>query len=110
MLDRLVGGVGLRRGRRHPEELREGDAVDFWRVRLAEPEKRLMLVAEMKLPGKAVLDFRITPNGKGTVLEQTASFLPDGLAGIAYWYSVVPFHYFVFDGMLRGIAHSLKTA
>jgi uncharacterized protein YbjT (DUF2867 family) len=105
IMDRLVGGVGLRRGRRHPSELRPGDALDFWRVVMLAKEQRLLLSAEMKLPGQAVLDFKITDLGDNkTELRQTARYLPRGLMGILYWYLVTPLHYFVFNGMLHGIA------
>lgn len=107
ILDRMVGGVGLRRGRRHPVELRPGDALDFWRVADLQVNKRLMLIAEMKLPGQAILDFKIHKIDEQTVeLEQIARFLPKGLLGILYWFLVTPLHFFVFNGMLRGIAKS----
>ncbi len=101
-MDKLSGGVGLRRGRTHPDKLYAGDALDFWRVLLADKKaKRLLLFAEMKLPGEAWLEFRIDDDN---VLHQTATFRPKGLKGRLYWYSIVPFHYFVFGGMIRGIA------
>lgn len=101
-LDKLSGGVGLRRGRTHPDKLYPGDALDFWRVLLADKEgKRLLLFAEMKLPGEAWLEFKIDENN---VLHQTATFRPRGLCGRLYWYSIVPFHYFIFGGMIRNIA------
>jgi len=104
-LDRLVGGVGLRRGRRHPVEVHVGDALDFWRVRAVEPERRLLLVAEMRLPGRATLELRLVPREDGTTeLVQTARFEPRGLAGLAYWAAIYPLHGYVFQGMLRGIA------
>ena len=107
LLDRFVGGVGLSRGRRHVSDLKPGDALDFWRVAAVEPGKRLLLVAEMKLPGKALLEFRIEPAGPGQVsLQQTAKFLPAGLLGILYWYLVTPLHNFVFNGMLNGIVNA----
>lgn len=103
--DRLVGGPGLRRGRRHPEKLAFGDALDFWRVTGVESPRRLALRAEMKLPGEAILEFRLNPDTQGgTRLTQTARFRPRGLAGLVYWYAVLPFHGVVFRGMLRGIA------
>ncbi|MBC7997625.1 MAG: SDR family oxidoreductase [Leptolyngbya sp.] len=109
IFDVLIGGVGLRKGRRHPDELRAGDAVDFWRVKSVESEKRLLLIAEMKLPGQAALEFQITQieNGKTEIL-QIARFLPVGLLGLAYWFSVTPLHEFVFTGMLRGLANASK--
>jgi len=109
-IDRLFGGVGLSRGRRSSEQLRPGDALDFWRVVAVEKPHRLFLVAEMKLPGKAVLEMRLTETGEGgTELLQSARFLPRGLLGILYWYAVVPFHNIVFDGMLRGMARAAEV-
>lgn len=100
--DKLFGGVGLRRGRTHPDKIFPGDALDFWRVLLADKEgKRLLLFAEMKLPGEAWLEFKIDENN---ILHQTATFRPRGLKGRFYWYSIVPFHYFIFGGMIRNIA------
>lgn len=103
-IDKAFGGVGLRRGRRSPDELTGGDSVDFWRVLVADREKRrLLLYAEMKLPGEAWLEFKIVQKNSEDVLEQTATFRPRGLLGRMYWYSVLPFHHFVFNGMLRNI-------
>jgi hypothetical protein len=102
-LDLLVGGVGLRRGRRDPERLCPGDAVDFWRVEAFEPDRLLRLAAEMKLPGRAWLEFEVTGNGHSSTIRQTAIFDPVGLSGLAYWYALYPIHHFVFAGMLRGI-------
>lgn len=100
-LDKLVGGVGLRRGRKNPTELAAGESLDFWRVLLADKaEKRLLLYAEMKLPGEAWLEFKITD---GNTVTQTATFRPRGLWGRLYWYAVLPFHGFIFKGMLRRI-------
>tara|TARA_Y100001933_G_scaffold43527_1_gene40927 strand:- start:33167 stop:34591 length:1425 start_codon:yes stop_codon:yes gene_type:complete len=102
LLDKLNGGVGLRRGRTHPEKLFPGDALDFWRVLLADKKKkRLLLYAEMRLPGEAWLEFRID---EANVLHQVATFRPKGLKGRLYWYSILPFHYFIFGGMIRNIA------
>ncbi len=99
-LDQFFGGAGLRRGRRHPTELNAGDALDFWRVIYADKEKgKLLLYAEMILPGEAWLEFKIE-NGK---LLQTATFRPIGLAGRLYWYAVLPFHWFIFNGMINKI-------
>lgn len=99
-LDQFFGGAGLRRGRRHPTELNAGDALDFWRVIYADKEKgKLLLYAEMILPGEAWLEFKID-NGK---LFQTATFRPIGLAGRLYWYAVLPFHWFIFNGMINKI-------
>lgn len=105
LIDRLCGGVGLCRGRRKSQELFPGDAIDFWRVIDVQKEEYLLLVAEMKLPGKATLLFRLRSlDNDRTELQQVARFLPQGLPGILYWYAVMPFHHFVFNGMLRGIA------
>ncbi|MFO7576779.1 MAG: SDR family oxidoreductase [Pelovirga sp.] len=105
LIDRLSGGVGLCRGRRSSAELYPGDAIDFWRVITVNKPEHLLLAAEMRLPGKAVLSFRLSGRADGTtVLRQTARFLPRGLFGLLYWYAVLPFHFFVFNGMLRGIA------
>jgi uncharacterized protein YbjT (DUF2867 family) len=108
MLDLLVGGVGLRRGRRHDTELRVGDPVDFWRVEKFEPEKRLRLQAEMRLPGRAWLEFEVEKADNGCYLRQTAIFDPLGLSGVAYWYGIYPLHRMVFRGMLRGIAKKAR--
>ena len=105
-LDRLVGGVGLRRGRTHPTKIYAGDALDFWRVLYADREsKRLLLFAEMKLPGEAWLEFCINEKNE---LIQTATFRPKGLWGRFYWYAMLPFHYFLFGGMIRNIAKTVK--
>jgi uncharacterized protein YbjT (DUF2867 family) len=106
-LDLLVGGVGLRRGRRDPRHLVVGDAVDFWRVEAIEPERLLRLAAEMRLPGRAWLVFEVEPDGAGAVIRQTALFDPVGLLGLAYWYALFPLHALVFGGMLRGIARAV---
>ena len=108
-MDRLVGGPGIRRGRLHPDRLAYGEALDFWRVVGIERDKSLVLRAEMKLPGVAVLEFCIEScGGNGCRLKQTAKFQPKGLLGILYWYSVLPFHHFVFRGMLEGIRTQAK--
>ncbi|MDH3629216.1 MAG: SDR family oxidoreductase [Acidobacteriota bacterium] len=104
-IDLLVGGVGLRRGRRDPEKLIVGDAIDFWRVEAYEPNRRLRLVAEMKLPGRAWLEFQVEETAEGSVIHQSAVFDPVGLAGQAYWYGIYPLHRRIFAGMLRGIAN-----
>jgi uncharacterized protein YbjT (DUF2867 family) len=110
IIDRLLGGVGLSRGRRDHLEILPGDALDFWRVIDVERFKLLLMNAEMKLPGEAVLCFKLQQlDDGGTELRQIARFLPRGLLGLAYWYGVTPFHNFVFDGMLRGIAKAAKT-
>lgn len=103
-IDSLFGGVGLRRGRRHPEDLRPGEALDFWRVSHLEPGRELVLHAEMKLPGEAWLSWRADPTENGTKLTQTATFVPRGLLGRAYWYSLVPFHAVIFGAMAQRIA------
>lgn len=109
-MDRLVGGPGLRRGRRDPEKVAYGEALDFWRVTGLEQDRSLSLRAEMKLPGEALLQFRIEPlEGGRTRLRQTASYLPRGLAGILYWYLLIPWHGVVFRGMLRGIRRSAEA-
>jgi uncharacterized protein YbjT (DUF2867 family) len=102
LIDKVFGGVGLRRGRKNQTDTSPGEALDFWRVLIADKkEKRLLLFAEMKLPGEAWLEFRIDKNN---VLHQTATFRPLGLWGRLYWYSVLPFHAFIFSGMIRNIA------
>ncbi|MFD0793251.1 SDR family oxidoreductase [Mucilaginibacter litoreus] len=101
-LDRLFGGVGLRRGRKNAKEVAPGEALDFWRVIYSNrEEKRLLLYAEMKVPGEAWLEFKI---GEDNCVKQTATFRPLGLLGRLYWYSMLPFHYFIFRGMLNKIA------
>lgn len=108
-LDLLVGGVGVRRGRRDPEELSVGDTLDFWRVELYERPQILRLYAEMKLPGRAWLEFEVTPCDEGSVIRQTAMFDPIGLFGMLYWYAVYPLHQFIFSGMLRNIADAAAS-
>jgi len=103
-LDTLVGGVGLRRGRRSDNQLRTGDALDFWRVLVADrAEGRLLLYAEMKLPGEAWLEFKIKEKDGKTTLLQTATFRPLGVWGRFYWYSVLPFHWLIFPKMVKNI-------
>ena len=99
----------MRRGRRHPEELAPGDTVDFWRVEALEPHRRLRLSAEMKVPGRAWLQFEVEPAGDGCVLRQTAEFDPLGLFGLAYWYTLYPIHKVVFSGMLRNLARAINS-
>ncbi len=102
-MDKVNGGPGLRRGRTHPDKLFPGDALDFWRVLLADRKaRRLLLFAEMRLPGEAWLEFKIDNHN---ILHQTATFRPKGLKGRLYWYSVLPFHFFIFNGMIKNIAH-----
>jgi uncharacterized protein YbjT (DUF2867 family)/uncharacterized protein YndB with AHSA1/START domain len=103
--DRLVGGVGFRRGRRHPDQVRVGDALDFWRVEAVEPGRLMRLRAEMKVPGRAWLEFeaRTRPDGK-TLLVQTAYLAPKGLGGVLYWYGLYPFHGLIFGNLINAIA------
>jgi hypothetical protein len=103
-LDLLAGGVGLRRGRRDPYALAAGDALDFWRVESVEPDRKLNLVAEMKVPGRAWLQFEVEPTDHGSMIRQTAIFDPAGLFGLLYWYALYPIHYCIFKGMLHQIA------
>ncbi len=105
-IDKIVGGVGLRRGRRSPSDLKPGDALDFWRVLLAdETNCRLLLYAEMKLPGEAWLEFRIKENQNKKILVQTATFRPLGLWGRLYWYLMLPFHAIIFPKMAKNIVN-----
>jgi uncharacterized protein YbjT (DUF2867 family) len=109
-LDRLFGGVGLRRGRRDPEEARAGDAIDFWRVEEIEPGRMLRLRAEMKVPGRAWLQFEADPYPEGhTLLTQTAYFAPKGLSGLAYWYLLYPIHRIIFSGMIARVAQQSEN-
>ncbi len=103
LLDRLVGGVGLRRGRRDPVTLRIGDSLDFWRVEELDRGARLKLYAEMILPGKAWLEFSIAEENGKRIVRQEASFSPRGLGGQLYWYAVLPFHILVFPTMMRNL-------
>jgi hypothetical protein len=107
--DRLIGGVGLRRGRRDPHRLRVGDALDFWRVEEIEPGRLLRLRAEMLLPGRAWLEMRAMPLGPVSRYEQRAVFLPKGLAGFLYWNGISPAHAFVFGGMADNIARTAEA-
>jgi hypothetical protein len=120
-LDRLVGGVGLRRGRRDPDRLHKGDALDWWRVEeiddgdeggpVREPGVRLLrLRAEMRVPGRAWLEMSVEPDGDGSRYRQRAVFLPRGLAGHLYWLAVAPFHGVVFGGMVRNITRTAERA
>jgi uncharacterized protein YbjT (DUF2867 family) len=104
-MDKAIGGVGLRRGRRHPDDIRVGEALDFWRVEAIEKDRLMRLVAEMKVPGKAWLEFQSEPQADGqTLFTVSAYFDPHGFAGFAYWYAMWPFHKFIFDGMARRLA------
>lgn len=108
-IDKLFGGVGLRRGRTNTNSIHDGDTLDFWRVLAADKlNMGLLLYAEMKLPGEAWLEFKIVEKENKYFLKQTATFRPRGLLGRAYWYSVLPFHYFVFDGMARNVVGAEK--
>ena len=107
-IDLIVGGAGLRRGRRDPESLLPGDTVDFWRVEAFEPDRLLRLFAEMKLPGRAWLQFEVDEDELGTIIRQTAIFDPVGLFGLMYWYALFPVHSLVFAGMLRGMVRALQ--
>jgi len=109
-LDLLVGGPGMRRGRPHPFLLKTGDTLDFWRVEEFEPNQRLRLYAEMKLPGRAWLEFEVKPDGEETVIYQTAIFDPIGWFGRAYWYGIYPLHHLIFGGMLKAIGRAATTA
>ena len=104
LVDRIVGGVGMRLGRRHPERLREGDALDFWRVEEIRRPELLRLRAEMKVPGRAWLQYEISPVAGGSRLVQTAFFEPKGLPGLAYWYLLYPIHGLIFRGTVRVLA------
>ena len=104
LMDRFVGGVGLRRGRTNSDEINPGDALDFWRVLVADKiNNRMLLFAEMKLPGEAWLEFKIVRNENKPFLQQTATFRPRGVWGRLYWYCVLPFHFFIFNGMINNL-------
>ncbi|MGI9658432.1 MAG: SDR family oxidoreductase, partial [Gaiellaceae bacterium] len=109
-LDMLTGGVGLRRGRRDPSTLAVGETLDFWRVELFDPPQRLRLRAEMRVPGRAWLDFEVAEAPAGAVIRQTAIFDPAGVTGRMYWYGLYPVHELVFGGMLSGIARAAESA
>jgi uncharacterized protein YbjT (DUF2867 family) len=110
-LDRLLGGVGLRRGRRDPREVRAGDTLDFWRVEAVEGDRLLLLRAEMKVPGEAWLRFEVAPAPGGTTqLTQTAFFAPRGLAGWLYWYTLYPVHALIFSGLIERIGRQAEVA
>ena len=110
MVDRLCGGVGMRRGRRDPEDLRVGDPLDFWRVEMVEPGRAIRLRAEMRVPGRAWLEFKSLPQPDGqTLLSQTAFFEPKGLLGLLYWYALYPVHSLIFSGLIRQIARQTES-
>ena len=108
-IDLLMGGVGMRRGRPTTGDLRPGEVIDFWRVEAYEPGRLLRLGAEMKLPGRAWLEFEVAPSGEGSIIRQTAVFDPVGLGGLLYWYLLYPFHRLIFDGMLDGIVRGTHS-
>ncbi len=108
-MDKVVGGVGLRRGRRHPDEVHAGEALDFWRVEAVEPDHLLRLRAEMKLPGKAWLEFRSEPQDSKTLFTVAAYFAPRGLFGFLYWYAMWLPHRFLFDGLTRRLASRARV-
>jgi hypothetical protein len=108
LLDRLIGGVGLRRGRRDPDRLQVGEALDFWRVEAIERGQLLRLRAEMKLPGWAWLEFRVESEGTGSRIHQRAIFRPRGILGKLYWWAVWPFHGIVFEGMMRNMSQTAE--
>ena len=108
-LDSLIGGAGLRRGRRHPTQLRAGEALDFWRVVAVDPGRSVQLFAEMRLPGEAWLAFEAVPEGPGSRLIQTAAFRPKGLFGRLYWFAMYPFHVAIFGRMARRIAETAQA-
>ncbi|HET7706109.1 MAG TPA: SDR family oxidoreductase [Thermoanaerobaculia bacterium] len=109
-LDRLIGGPGLRRGRRHPQELAEGEALDFWRVETIEKDRFLRLHAEMKVPGEAWLQWRVEEDGTGSHLRQTALFAPKGLLGLVYWYMLLPMHAYIFGALANAIAREAEES
>ena len=109
LLDRLVGGVGMRRGRRDPGDVVQGDSLDWWRVEAVEKGKLIRLRAEMRLPGKGWLEFRAEPiSANETRLHQVAYFQPKGLFGLFYWYALYPVHRLIFKGMVQAIAHAAE--
>ncbi len=108
LLDLAFHGAGMRRGRRDPDKLLVGNTVDFWRVEEIKPARLLRLFAEMRLPGRAWLQFEVEPDGSGSIVRQTAIFDPIGLLGQLYWYVLYPVHQFVFAGMLKGIVRAIE--
>lgn len=109
-MDRMIGGAGMRRGRRHPRELRVGDPLDWWRVEALEAPHLLRLRAEMKLPGRAWLQFEVLPDARGARVEQTAFFEPWGMLGYLYWWAILPFHRFVFPGLINALKERAELA
>ena len=110
LLDELRGGDGLRRGRRHPRDLHVGDPVDFWRVERVQSDRRLLLAAEMKMPGRLWLQFDVEPTARGTEIRQTTVFDPAGYVGLAYWYLLYPVHHAIFKAMLHGLQRVTQSA
>ncbi len=110
LADRVVGGVGMRLGRRDPERVRAGDALDFWRVEEVRRPELLRLRAEMKVPGRAWLQYEVRPDGTGSMLIQTAFFEPKGIPGLLYWYLLYPIHALIFSGMARALAKRAQAA
>jgi uncharacterized protein YbjT (DUF2867 family) len=108
-IDKAIGGVGLRRGRRDPDEIRTGESLDFWRVEEVQKDQRLLLQAEMKVPGRAWLEFRSEPQADKTLLTVTAYFDPHGVSGFLYWYAMWPFHSFLFNGLIRRLASRARV-
>lgn len=105
LIDRMIGGVGLNRGRRHPSEIIVGDSIDFWRVLRVDKDKgHLILFATMKVPGEAWLEFKVVPEENRWLLIQRATFRPRGMLGRLYWYSLLPFHFFIFRRMAKALA------
>lgn len=109
-LDRLRGGSGMRRGRGDPHELRVGETIDFWRVERVKADRRLLLAAEMKMPGRLWLDYEVTPQGRYTAIRQTTVFDPAGYVGLAYWYLLYPLHRAIFGAMLRGLRRVIQAS
>jgi hypothetical protein len=110
LLDLMAGGAGMRRGRRSPDCLLPGDTVDFWRVEEIERDHLLRLGAEMRLPGRAWLQFEVEPSGSGSLVRQTAIFDPVGVLGQLYWYMLYPIHQLIFAGMLPGIVRAMRES
>lgn len=108
-MDKAIGGVGLRRGRRHPDEIHTGESLDFWRVEIVEKNLRMRLRAEMLVPGKAWLEFSSVPQGLKTLFTVTAYFAPHGLSGFLYWYAMWPFHKFIFNGLTKQLASRARV-
>jgi len=108
-MDSMVGGIGLRRGRRDPEQIQVGDAVDCWRVEAFEPHHRLLLALEMRIPGRGWLEFEVNGNGESSTVRLTATYDSGGPLGCLYWYLMYPFHERLFTGMLRGISAATRS-